>query len=867
LTHELESAWFQVISYQVIDILVSKFAFQIQPAPPQPGDFPTHGLAPEVHRWLRQKIPGAISGHIQPGCTLLTVDFMLSLEGASQIRTDGVQALADALLAGPLGARGDVTVGMGPEALVCVADRDAATGNVIPGRFSRRVPLNAAGLMPGGAEAARACAASLRANSQSQHPGSQFLRISPSCVFSGSGGGRSEREFPETRYTGEVGGTGGNESIGGNGDSEAARMSTVCVTFPAAALPGCAMRCRAHGRTVPISIVSVFRGAFSSSPSLHDTSTEAMTLVVNIEAAGVDGVAMLELVRSSHGVADVLGNHNSAQHADLSGVPAGLPAMSVLLVSDREVYDSLAEILELTETEQSSSFGQHSSTLYALGATMRGKASPQHAFQSACWAASKGKMGRALTLRLLQLYPATSIITTAADAGTLLLHAAASGDLRTVLTALYHCQAAVEFCGFDASELASLPVGAGGETPLHRAAAVHGRGGDADVLCELLATMETPLAWSMRAAPEGLKLVGSMLLHEAVAAATATLVRVARRYPRSASEAGTPSADEIIQEAKLVSPLPAGATPRENASAAITLELLSSPGSAARLLSVAARFNANNTNTAGGSLSGGNDEAVVGGSNPGGDGFSAVGGSNPGGDSCGGDSGDFSAPTPGHDASPLAPSSLFPTETNAGTFVAQALQRWPTLGCGRTPSEKTADFFHRVIREGAVKSVRRFRKVKSWLVSHRPNGDGSLMFNTDPKLERTWMDSRAKMQQWALDYPAYLFLVAFNVVALYRFHIKPLLARWTDRDSAVAADFDWFMLIPLAYFVLFLGIMKTYPEWYSRHRETVIMANRFFTQFFPLEKINNVRDVSPFLRQGSTYKPFYLSSETVLPIE
>ena len=183
------------------------------------------------------------------------------------------------------------------------------------------------------------------------------------------------------------------------------------------------------------------------------------------------------------------------------------------------------------------------------------------------------------------------------------------------------------------------------------------------------------------------------MLHEAVAAATATLVRVVRRYPRSANDAkrggddprDTGVADDIIREARLLSPLPAAATPRESARAAITLELLSTPGSAARLLNVAARFNANNK-TAGGGDGGGGGEAAAGESNPGGDGDGG---------------GGFSAP-PGHDASPLAPSSLFPTETVAGTFVAQALQRWPTLGCGRTPSEKTLDFVHRVLRAGAV---------------------------------------------------------------------------------------------------------------------------------------------------------------------
>jgi hypothetical protein len=241
------------------------------------------------------------------------------------------------------------------------------------------------------------------------------------------------------------------------------------------------------------------------------------------------------------------------------------------------------------------------------------------------------------------------------------------------------------------------------------------------------------------ASPQRPKLTGSILLHEAVAAATATLVRVVRRYPRSANDAkrggndprDTDVADDIITEARLLSPLPAAATPRESARAAITLELLSTPASAARLLNVAARFNANNNAT------------------------NAVGG---GGGGCG-----FSAASPSHDTSPLSPASLFPTETVAGTFVAQALQRWPTLGCGCSASERTVDFFHCVVREGAVETVRRVRKVTSWLVSHGPDGDGSLVFDTDSELERLWMNKRTKLQQWTVDYVAYTFIVAFQV--------------------------------------------------------------------------------------------------------
>jgi hypothetical protein len=653
-----------------------------------PSDFPAQGLALEVHRWLRQKILGAVSGHIQPGCTLLTVDCMLSLADSSQIRTDGVQALADALLAGPLGARGDVTVGMGPEALVCVADRDVA-GNVIPGRFSRRIPLNAAGLMPGGAEAVRACAASLRANQtqmQASKPEPQFLKVSPSCVFSG-GAGQSELEARG------AGACLGDETYADG----AAKMSTVCVTFPAAALPGCALRCRANGRTVPISILSAFRA-----------ENEAMTLVVNMEATGVDGVAMLELVRSSHGV-DVLGNHSAQhaetdQHAALSGVPAGLPAMPVLLISDREVYDSMAEILVLKYNAQSS-FGQHASTLYSLGATMRGKASAQQAFQSACWAASKGKMGRALTARLLELYPATSLLTSPEDAAQMLLHAAASGDMETVLTVMYHCRVAAEARGFLLCELAIFPVGAGGETALHRAAALHERGGDADVMYELLATLEKPLSWTM-ASPRRPKLTGTTLLVEGVGAATATLVRVARRYPRSASEAGTLTADEIVQEAISASPVPAELAPRESARAAITMELLSTPVSAAWLLNVAARFNADDNGGGAAAAAAAADAAS---------GAAALG-----------------LPTLTHD-DPLSSSH----------FVAAACERWPTLGAGLTLGARALDFIHSV-RVGA-------RNAKSWIVSHGPNGDGNIVFATDPKRERAYLHHRSKTQ-YTIDY-------------------------------------------------------------------------------------------------------------------
>ena len=73
-----------------------------------PGDFPMEGLAPELQRWL-QGTPATFSGHIQPGCTLLTVDCLLPLGNATQMRTGGIHALAESILAGPLVGLGILT--------------------------------------------------------------------------------------------------------------------------------------------------------------------------------------------------------------------------------------------------------------------------------------------------------------------------------------------------------------------------------------------------------------------------------------------------------------------------------------------------------------------------------------------------------------------------------------------------------------------------------------------------------------------------------------------------------------------------------------------------------------------------------------
>jgi hypothetical protein len=72
-----------------------------------------------------------------------------------------------------------------------------------------------------------------------------------------------------------------------------------------------------------------------------------------------------------------------------------------------------------------------------------------------------------------------------------------------------------------------------------------------------------------------------------------------------------------------------------------------------------------------------------------------------------------------------------------------------------------------------------------------------------------------------------------KAVALTRFHLAPFLANATTNAATSAAAhagtkaaFDWMLLIPLAYTLSFLIALNKYPEWYSRNRETIVMANR-----------------------------------------
>jgi len=540
-----------------------------------PSYFPPEGLTPEFQRWLMYKLPCAISGTIQPGCTLLTVDCLLSQSDAAKVRSDGVMALAELLISGPLGVRGDVTIGVGEEALICIADRDDSTGSIIKGSFTRKIPLNASALMPGGAGAAAECAAILRGASCSQNGGDtkpDLMRAYPSFVW--------------TKDTSQQG-----------------TSRTVLITIPAVAFVGCSLRCRASGRTVPVAISSVHR--YTTLIRTEDggmMDAAMLQLGVHIDVTGVDGVGLLDLVRndrlaqpqsqpqvevSSAGGAPFLDDVDGAK---LAGISTGLPAIPVLFASDFKVHTALLFLLSNSERDDdedfASGFSDHASALYAFGALMRGKAPPQEAFQLACWSASKGIRGLAFTRRLLTTYPHVSSKEAAAS---LLLHATASGDVETVLLAIYHCRSAAATQGFDVTDLASTPVGGDlGETPLCRAAAVQAISGDASVFYALLSTLPNPLAWSQkRPLAKELSLTGSTLLDEAVTVATATLIRVARRCPRGAT------ADDIILEVLASAPLlvTAKCTTRDRIRAAIFTELLANTRTASMLLSIAEKFN------------------------------------------------------------------------------------------------------------------------------------------------------------------------------------------------------------------------------------------------------------------------------------
>lgn len=609
-----------------------------------PGALPSGGLAQEHQRWLRSMVPGAVpgsvTGTIQPGCTLLTVDCLLKQSDA-RVLFGGLEVLATSLISGPLGLRGDVTVGVGDRALVCVADRitySPRDSSLVASplgsgssNFSRKITLEASRLKPGEETAAAECAAVLRASRKggsSEKIEEGLMRARPSCIWTAAGDASQLHE----------------------------RYSTVLVTVPAAAFAGCALRCRASGRVVPVAIKSVHR--YTTRVQTKDGGTllaEMLQLSVHINATGVDGFGFLDIVRNdffqpadrsletrregtTSQTPDSPGVQERAERADddgpdpsllvarlTAGVSVGLPAITILMTSEKTVYHNLLDVLSDVDAHSTSGDGvddagddsfatgiaDHASTLYALGSLLRGAAPPRQAFQLTCWSASMGRRSRALTRRLLTSYES---ITSEEAAACMLLHATASGDLETVREVLYHCGKAAGNLGFDVRTLAGYPVGVDDESPLCRAINLNATAsGDASVFTELLSTLSEPLAWSLRRWPDtktqasGLSLRGSPLLDEAIGAATALLVRViCSMSPEGGAGGGggdvvddgdVINEDDVIRRALSVSSLLVSAsrmhaknTPLDRVRAAVTSELLSGAHSASRLLSVAERF-------------------------------------------------------------------------------------------------------------------------------------------------------------------------------------------------------------------------------------------------------------------------------------
>ena len=76
-----------------------------------PGDLPSDGLFPELTTWVGEE-PKMFSSSAQPGCTLLKMVYAVSGDEALRLRVHGPAALAAKIADGPLGRRGDFSVGM-----------------------------------------------------------------------------------------------------------------------------------------------------------------------------------------------------------------------------------------------------------------------------------------------------------------------------------------------------------------------------------------------------------------------------------------------------------------------------------------------------------------------------------------------------------------------------------------------------------------------------------------------------------------------------------------------------------------------------------------------------------------------------------
>jgi hypothetical protein len=79
---------------------------------------------------------------------------------------------------------------------------------------------------------------------------------------------------------------------------------------------------------------------------------------------------------------------------------------------------------------------------------------------------------------------------------------------------------------------------------------------------------------------------------------------------------------------------------------------------------------------------------------------------------------------------------------------------------------------------------------------------------------------------------AFAFLLAFQVVGLFRFHIVPSLARMKDASKANnEGPFDFMQVVVPCVYAVILIFLHMFPDWYINHRETFIMMNRIFSPY------------------------------------
>jgi hypothetical protein len=236
-----------------------------------PNELPTGGMREMLAHWMLAR-PVALSSSAQPGCTLLKFDFLLPEDVAAKVRARGVSELAALVGQGPLGARGDYTVGIDgayAQATVThggggVAGRGKQVGD--PRAFTISTLSSSSGDVPD------------RDSSSSLVPASvsvtELQVVSEPCVCSLDRGGEG--------------------------------VPTVVVQLPHPLPDGGRIECRVRGRTIPVILAEVV----SSRNSAGNFDAHVV-----IPATGLNGAAMLEMV-----------------HGD--GTPCGAPAAVLVFATD-----------------------------------------------------------------------------------------------------------------------------------------------------------------------------------------------------------------------------------------------------------------------------------------------------------------------------------------------------------------------------------------------------------------------------------------------------------------------------------------------------------------------------------------------------